>query len=86
MAKKIVLQITVTGIASCNFFATVTGIASCNFFRGKETFDSEEGRAFMKGWGVPDNYMCQDLVALEHINGEQPVSKPGKSGRLQIIE
>ncbi len=74
MAENIVLQ------------AMELGIVSCIIFRGEETFDSEEGRALMKEWGVPDNYICQGFVILGYIDGEQPVSKPGKPGRVQIID
>ena len=66
--------------------ATELGIASCIISRGEETFDSEEGRALMKEWGVPDNYICQGFVILGYIDGEQPVSKPRKPGRVRIIE
>jgi len=74
MAENMVLQ------------ATELGISSCIISRGEETFDSEEGRALMKKWGVPDNYICQGFVVLGYIDGEQPVSKPRKPGRVQIIE
>ena len=40
----------------------------------------------MKEWGVPDNYICQGVVILGYIDGEQPVSKPRKPGRVRIIE
>ncbi len=40
----------------------------------------------MKEWGVPDNYICQGFVVLGYIDGEQPISKPRKPGRVQIIE
>ena len=29
---------------------------------------------------------CQGFVILGYIDGEQPVSKPGKPGRVQIID
>ena len=74
MAENIVLQ------------ATELGIASCIISRGEETFDGEEGRTLMKEWGVPDNYICQGFVVLGYIDGQQPVSKPRKPGRVQIIE
>ncbi len=66
--------------------ATELGIASCIVSRGEETFDSEEGRAFMKKWKVPDNYVCQCFVILGYIDGEEPVSKPRRMGRIQIVE
>ena len=33
-----------------------------------------------------DNYICQGVVVLGYIDGQQPVSKPRKPGRVQIIE
>lgn len=66
--------------------ATELGIASCIISRGYETFDSEEGRALMQEWGVPESYACQGFVILGYINGEQPHSKPRKPGRVKIIE
>jgi len=74
MAENMVLQ------------ATELGISSCIISRGEETFDSEEGRALMKKWSVPDNYICQGFVVLGYIDGQQPVSKPRKPCRVQIIE
>lgn len=66
--------------------ATELGIASCIISRGYETFDSEEGHALMIKWGVPKGYACQGFVILGMIDGEQPHSKPRKSGRVTIIE
>lgn len=66
--------------------ATELGIASCIISRGEETFESPEGKNLMKEWNVPDNYTCQCFVILGYIDGEQPVSKPRKSGRVVIVE
>ena len=66
--------------------ATELGIASCIISRGYETFDSEEGRRLMNEWGVPEGYACQGFVILGYIDGEQPKSKPRKSGRIKIVE
>ncbi len=66
--------------------ATELGIASCIISRGEETFDSEEGRRIMKEWGVPDNYICQCFVILGYIEGQEPVSKERREGRVKIIE
>lgn len=40
----------------------------------------------MEAWNVPQGYACQGFVILGYINGEQPQSKPGKPGRVKIIE
>lgn len=40
----------------------------------------------MEAWDVPQGYACQGFVILRYINGEQPQSKPGKPGRVKIIE
>lgn len=74
MAENMILQ------------ATELGIASCIISRGEETFDSDEGRKLMKEWQVPENYSCQCFVILGYINGEEPVSKPRKPGRVRIVE
>lgn len=65
--------------------ATELGIASCIISRGPETFDSEEGRALLQAWEVPDGYVCQGFVILGYIDGEQPHTKPRKPGRIKIV-
>ncbi|MCR5596099.1 MAG: nitroreductase family protein [Lachnospiraceae bacterium] len=66
--------------------ATELGIASCIISRGAETFDSDEGRRLMKEWEVPDNYVCECFVILGYIDGEPPISKPRKPGRVKIVD
>ena len=66
--------------------ATEIGIASCIISRGEETFDSVEGKALCKEWGVPESYTCQCFVILGYIDGPQPASKPRKSNRLVVVE
>lgn len=74
MAENMILQ------------ATESGISSCIISRGAETFESEEGQALMKEWGVPENYSAVCFVILGYIDGEQPHSKPRKPGRIKVIE
>lgn len=66
--------------------ATELGIASCIISRGYETFDSVEGKRLMEEWEVPDGYACQGFVILGYINGENPKSKPRRTGRVKIVE
>ncbi|MBA5850542.1 nitroreductase [Clostridium sp. cel8] len=37
--------------------AHALGVGSCYIYRARESFDTKEGRAFMKKWGLPDNYV-----------------------------
>ena len=66
--------------------ATELGIASCIVSRGYETFNSMEGKRLMKEWEVPDGYACQGFVILGYINGENPQSRPRRTGRVKIVE
>lgn len=62
------------------------GISSCIVSRAEETFDNEIGEALLKEWGVPENYIARCFVTLGYCDGEYPVSKPRKQGRIKIIE
>ena len=62
------------------------GISSCIVSRAEETFDNEIGIALLKEWGVPENYIARCFVTLGYCEGEYPVSKPRKQGRIRIIE
>lgn len=66
--------------------ATELGISSCIISRGEETFASDEGKAMLKEWEIPENYSATCFVILGYIDGEQPQTKPRKSGRVKIIE
>lgn len=66
--------------------ATELGIASCIVSRGAETFASDEGKAILKSWEIPENYSAVCFVILGYIDGEQPQAKPRKANRVKIIE
>lgn len=74
MAENMILQ------------ATELGIASCIISRGEETFRSEEGQRLLREWEIPENYSCTCFVILGYISGDEPHSKPRKTGRVKIIE
>ena len=61
------------------------GISSCIVSRAEETFDNEIGAVLLKEWGVPENYIARCFVTLGYCEGEYPVSKPRKQGRMKII-
>lgn len=66
--------------------ASALGVSSCIVARGEETFDSEEGAALLREWGVPENYIARCFVLLGYVSGEYPEEKPRKAGRIQIVE
>lgn len=37
--------------------ANALGVASCYIYRAREVFETEEGKAFKKEWGLKDNYV-----------------------------
>lgn len=36
--------------------AQAVGVDSCYIFRAKEVFETQEGKAMMKSWGIPETY------------------------------
>ena len=62
--------------------ATSLGIGSCWIHRAKETFESEEGRALMKKWGVPESYAGVGNVILGYPAEPVKQDKPRKDGRI----
>ena len=37
--------------------AHAVGVDSCYIFRAKEVFETEEGKAMLRSWGVPDHFV-----------------------------
>jgi nitroreductase len=63
--------------------AHAVGAASCWIHRAREVFDSEEGKAMLKGWGIEGDYIGVGHCALGYAaeNGEAP-AKPRKEGYI----
>jgi len=57
------------------------GLGSCWIHRAKECFDTPEGKALLKKWGVPENYRGVGNCILGYA-AEEPVTKPRKEGRI----
>lgn len=57
------------------------GLGSCWIHRAKECFDTPEGKALLKKWGVPENYRGVGNCILGYA-AEEPEAKPRKSGRI----
>ena len=57
------------------------GLGSCWIHRAKECFDTSEGKALLRAWGVPENYRGVGNCILGYA-AEEPEAKPRKSGRI----
>ena len=54
------------------------GIASCWIHRAREEFDSPEGKALLKKWGVDERYIGVGHCILGYAASEAPAPKPRK--------
>ena len=55
------------------------GIASCWIHRAREEFDSPEGKALLKRWGVDERYIGVGHCILGYAANEAPAPKPRKN-------
>ncbi len=44
--------------------ANAVGVDSCYIWRADEAFETEQGQAYKKAWGIPDNYQGMGNVIL----------------------
>ncbi len=58
--------------------AYAVGVDSCYIWRAKEAFESEEGLALLKEWGLDENYVGVANCILGYGEGETPVAKERK--------
>ena len=54
------------------------GVASCWIHRAKEVFASQEGKALLAQWGLPDTYEGIGNCILGYADGPLPEAKPRK--------
>ena len=55
------------------------GIASCWIHRAREEFDSPEGKALLKKWGVDERYIGVGHCILGYAADKAPAPKPRKN-------
>ena len=58
------------------------GIGSVYIARGEKTFESEEGQALMKKWGLGEEYQCHSLIPLGFPKGNLGKGAPRKVDRI----
>ena len=66
--------------------AHAVGLASCWIHRAKEVFDSEEGRALLKKWGIEGDYEGIGNCIIGYPAQEAPQPKPRKPDYVYYIE
>ncbi len=57
------------------------GLGSCWIHRAQQMFDSEEGKALLRKWGLPENLRGVGNCILGYPD-EDPAPKPRKEGRI----
>ncbi|NLY71416.1 MAG: diguanylate cyclase [Clostridiales bacterium] len=86
--KNVPTYIQDASLALGNMFnaAASLGLGSCWVNREKEMFETEEGRALMKEWGVPDNYEGVGACTLGYPEGPIPEAKPRKDNYVIYVK
>ena len=64
--------------------AHAVGLGSCGIHRARQMFDSEEGKALLKKWGLPETLQGVGNCILGYSE-EDPEPKPRKEGRIVRI-
>lgn len=54
------------------------GLGSCWIHRAREMFESEEGKALLKRWGIENHYVGVGACSLGYPDGEIPAPAPRK--------
>lgn len=60
--------------------AHAVGVDSCWIHRAKEEFESEEGKALLRKWGISGDYAGIGHCILGYADVAQPEPKPRKEG------
>ena len=66
--------------------AHALGLGSCWIHRAKQVFDSPEGKALLRAWGVPEHLRGVGNCILGYPACDHPAPAPRKEGRLFRID
>lgn len=61
------------------------GLSSCWIHRERQMFETEEGKALMKKWGVSENCMGIGALALGYADCALPAPPARKEGRIILV-
>lgn len=65
--------------------ASALGVGSCWIHRAKEEFESEEGKALLKEWGIEGDYEGIGHCILGYAAQEIPEAKPRKEDYVYYV-
>ncbi len=65
--------------------AHAVGLGSCWIHRAKEVFDSTEGKAMLKEWGIDGDYEGIAHCVLGYALKDAPLAKPRKSDYVKYV-
>ena len=66
--------------------AFAAGLGSCWIHRPKQMFETEEGKAMLAKWGLPEGMMGVASIALGYADMENPAAPPRKENYYRIIK
>ena len=65
--------------------ASSLGVGSCWVHRAREEFESPEGKALLKKWGLPENYIGVGHCVLGYPAAAPAAPKPRKDGYIRRV-
>lgn len=66
--------------------AAALGLGSCWVHREKQMFESAEGKALLKAWGVNGDYIGVGSCILGYPDCPQPAAAPRNDGRIVYVK
>lgn len=61
------------------------GVDSCWIHRAKQVFDTDEGKALLKQWGIERDYVGVGNLILGYRDGDLPVTRPRKENYIYRV-
>jgi nitroreductase len=65
--------------------AHAVGVDSCWIHRAREEFESEEGRALLRAWGIEGDYIGIGHCILGYRSGDYPEARPRKENYVYRV-
>ena len=66
--------------------AYACGLGSCWIHRAHQMFETEEGKALLRKWGLDESLSGWCSIALGYADCEDPEPKPRKEGYYRVIK